>query len=191
LDIYDDTERDPRARTAGPESLFPTKRFAPTFQDKKRSYFVRPELDPVFEKMVFGLNAYGNVDMGSSENIRALLGIQDEKFDLVFAKNSYRRVEPAALADLLSDNGMYIAGGLWKGPFYHPVTMLAERNGDNVEAPDDLSHEGMDGYLKARGILGKEESVHRANRFQRRRAAKEFISRVKEGVVEGVRRAQD
>jgi hypothetical protein len=148
------------AKSAGPESLMPTKEFSPIAESDGQRFFVRPRLDPVFEKMVFGLNAYGHTDMNDNKSIRASLGIAEKTFDIIFAKNAYNLPSAEQISDLLSEDGLYIAGGFYKGHLYHPITRLAEKHEDKLGNSEVNFQDRVNDYLWSQGLLPRNESIY-------------------------------
>jgi len=166
-----------------------------------RRYFARPRLDPVFEKMVFGVNAYGNVNMRDNKSIRAFLGAADGEFDLVFARNVYVWPSIDEISPLLSDQGTYVNGGFWYEDEYYPMVDLAEKNGKTEKmnvlrnTPEDIIKKGgFDDHFKKQGLLAPGASLtdpgSYAHQREREQAAAEFLEAVKEGFSDGAAEAK-
>jgi len=201
LDVCHDAQNYVPLGATGPESIAPTKTFSPVIAEGDRKLFARPRLDPVFEKMVFGVNAYGNVNMRDNKNIRALLGTTTGDFDLVFARNVYVWPSPDEIEPLLSDSGTYINGGFWYEEDYYPVIDLAEKNGKREKmnvlrnTPEEILEKGgFDDHFRNQGLIGPDESLanpldHEKQRANARRAI-EFIATVREGFSRGVAEAK-
>lgn len=179
LNISDDASINKNA-IIGPEALRPTKKFISSDKGPEGDNFIRPRLDPVFEKMCFGINAYGNIDMRSDESIRAFVGIQDEKFDIIFSKNSFEVVEPKQFKDLLSDKGIFISGGLWKSHFYYPVTRIAQKSGENLTSPNSQTDAAVDIYLQENGIL--EKPALTVDAIEQKRVGELFSTQMNAGI---------
>ena len=179
LDISDDVPLEGKSLT-GVESLEPTKKFTPNSKDSNIEYFVRPRLDPVFEKMVFGINTYGNIDLHNIDSVKAFVGIQEEKFDIIFSKNSYEIVEPEQFKDLLSDKGIFVSGGLWKDHFYYPVTRIAQKKGEGMASPHSTKDQDVDSYLMENGILEKPELT--VDEIERKRVGELFSTQMTAGI---------
>jgi hypothetical protein len=190
LKFCDDTKEHPLGNVTGPASIAPTKRFLPTATEEGRGLVPRPRLDPVFEKMAFGVNAYGNVDMRTNQNIRAFLGSADETFDLIFAKNAYALPTEKQIAQLLSDSGTYMSGGFWQGDAYYPIDNLVERKGKGIELPKRHTPDEFDRYLQEKGFLPEGRSIYRADAAELDKEAKELLSLMREGFAQGVAEAK-
>jgi hypothetical protein len=147
-----------------PQNLMPTKRFSPVLKRRNGdSSFFRPRLDPVFEKMVFGLDAYGHIDITDADKIRAGLGQADKTFDIIFAKNTYERISNDQIPGLLSEDGIYLAGGFHLDHKYTPMQRLVHKNkgvATAIEPGHDYDFmEAFDDYLRSQGLLSDAESL--------------------------------
>jgi hypothetical protein len=183
LNIKEDMRFKDLSKSAGPESLIPIKEFSPIAERNGEKFFICPRLDPVFEKMVFGLNAYGHTNMRDSKSIRASLGIAEKTFDIIFAKNAYDLPGAEQISDLLSEGGLYIAGGLYRGPFYYPITHLAEKYEDKLETSTVNRQNRVDDYLRSQGLLSQDESIYPPYFTEQagQRISKEFDLSMKHG----------
>lgn len=189
LGFRDDLRTEIPRGAAGAASIFPVKEFVPTSVKDGHALFPRPRLDPVVEKMLFGVNAYGNVNMRTNENIRAIMGDANGTFDFIFAKNAYSLPTIRQIAELMSDHGMYMSGGFWQGDTYFPLDNIAEKNGKKMEVPKSHYPAAFDAFLQEKGLWGEGESIYRADGDELGRQAAELLSLVKEGFSRGAAEA--
>ena len=97
--------------------------------------FPRPRLDPVVEKMLFGVNAYGNVNMRTNENIRAIMGDANGTFRFYFRQERILIADDQANCRIDVRSRDVYERRIWQGDTYFPLDNIAEKNGKKMEVP--------------------------------------------------------